>query len=90
MLTGRGGQGLAGLYNSNAVRRRTWNQPLKKKTPKLREGGEAAMEVPRKPNSQLQARAKVPGVPPNAPGSHPQVGSPSHCLTVRLPASFYI
>lgn len=90
MLT-RSRQGLAGLYDRAAVRKRTWNQPLKKKkTPKLREGGEGAIEVPRKPNSQLQERANVPGVPPNVPGSHPQVGSPSHCLTLGLPASFYI
>lgn len=68
-LTGTGGQGLAGLYNRAAVRRRTWNHPLKKKTPKLREGGEAALEVPRKPNSQLQGEQRF-------QGSHPMPLAP--------------
>lgn len=39
------------------------NNPRGMKPPKLKEGGEAVMEAARKPNSQLQARAKVPGVP---------------------------
>lgn len=47
------------------------------------------MEAPRKPNLQLQVRAKVSGVLPH-PLLCPWVGSSPHCLTLGLPASFYI
>lgn len=46
-----------GLYNRAGVR------SFGIKPTKFNEGGEAVMEAPRRPNSQLQAGAEVPGVP---------------------------
>lgn len=85
-------RGRRGLCNRAGVRR-SWKEPVRKKTNKPQSsgqlGGSHVMEAPRKPNSQLQVRAKVSGVLPH-PLLCPWVGSSPHCLTLGLPASFYI
>lgn len=69
MLT-RSRQGLAGLYNRAAVRKRTWNQPLKKKKP------QSSGKVGRKPWRCLESQTHSSRREQMFQGSHPMSLAP--------------